>query len=338
MKNPEERAVIFSMVIDSYNRKIDYIRISLTDRCNLRCKYCMPDGINKKLQHEDILSYEMLLKIIRSLTKLGIEKIKITGGEPFVRKQCHKFIAEVKKIDGVKEVSVTTNGLLLRDKIDFLLDVGIDGINISLDSLKKERYRALCGGDLDVVLDCLDYIIKKNYKNLKINTLIIKGFNEDEIEDIAKIAKNNPVNVRFIELMPIANAKKFSGVTRDYIQKRLKEQYGPIINVTTKLGNGPADYITFDNFKANIGFIDAIDHKFCEKCNRVRLTSTGKLKLCLQYDDSVDLSDYAKGEINETQFLEKVRRALLLKPKENKFKNLEDVVNENTSSMNEIGG
>ncbi|MDO4594278.1 MAG: GTP 3',8-cyclase MoaA [Tissierellia bacterium] len=326
------------MAVDGFGRKIDYLRVSITDRCNLRCKYCMPEGLDSKLPHDEILSYEQLIKIITSFAKLGIKKVKITGGEPLIRKDSEKFIVAVKKIEGIKQVTLTTNATRLYKNIDLFLENNIDGINISLDSLRNDRFKLLTGSDIFETKKSIDYLLEKKYNNLKINSLIIDGFNEDEIIDLAKLAKVNELSVRFIELMPIGQAKKFKGVSRDYILDRLENEFGKKKIVHKILGNGPADYITFDNFKGNIGFIDAIDHKFCESCNRVRLTSTGKLKLCLQYNTGVDLSDYAKGEITEDEFFTKVSKALMIKPKENQFKNLEDIKDENTNNMNELGG
>lgn len=326
------------MAIDRYGRNIDYLRVSITDRCNLNCKYCMPDGVCNKLSHNDILTYEEITKIIKAFTKLGITKIKITGGEPLVRKDSYEFINSLKTVDGIKEVTITTNGILLDQYVDGFIENGIDGINISLDTLNKEKFKGLTGGNLDKVKQSIHDLIDKGYKNLKINSVIIKDFNEDEIIDLAKLAKNNDIAVRFIELMPIGNAKKFEPLKRDYILSKLEKEFGKYSLYDKKIGNGPADYITFDNFKGKIGFIDAIDHKFCKDCNRVRLTSTGKLKLCLQYDVGIDLKDFAKGDITEEEFLEKIRKALMIKPKENSFKDLDNIIGENTNTMNEIGG
>lgn len=320
---------------DQFNRKIDYLRISVTDRCNLRCRYCMPAYGIEKVSHEEILSFEDFIKIAELFAKLGIKKIKITGGEPLVRKGIFAFAKNLKNISGIDEITLTTNGILLSNYKEEIFSSEIDGINISLDTLNPQKFRALTrGGELTKVLRSIDFLMEREFPNLKINTVPILGLNDDEIIPFAQFAKEKMIQVRFIELMPIGFAKDLRGITQEKILDMLRSEFGTEHLVKKRLGNGPAQYITFDGFKGNIGFIDAIDHKFCQNCNRLRLTSKGYLKLCLQFSNGIDLKSYIRGEIAEEKMMEQIRDVVFHKPLENKFYQEDDM----EFTMNEIGG
>ena len=314
-------------MLDRYNRKIDYLRISITDRCNLRCIYCMSED-EKFLNSINQLSFEDFKKILRPLKDLGIEKVKITGGEPLVREGVFDFIKDIKK--DFKSVTITTNGNYSLDKLKRLISTGVDGINVSIDTLDNLRYKQITRfGSIIPLEKNLKYLIE-NYKKLKINVVLIKGFNDDEIENFANLSKDNNISVRFIELMPIGVATNFLGIKRNYIIDVLEKKFGKSHSIDYK-GNGPASYISFNNFKGRIGFIDALNHKFCSECNRIRLDSYGNIITCLHHHKKYPLREY----LNDDDKLKRVLENLIyFKPEENKF--LIDSMEEN--SMNKIGG
>lgn len=319
-------------IIDQSGRIIDYIRVSVTQKCNLRCQYCMPEDCRFEA---DRLSFEDYLKILKIFKKLGVKKIKVTGGEPLVRDNIDKFIFDLKNEIGFESVTITTNGILLNKYIDKLLVAGIDGINISLDSLRPSVYSEITrGGDLNLVLNAINELMYREFKNVKINMVPIDGVNSDEIMDFVEFAKTNPIMVRFIELMPISEAVNFKGVRREEILSKISEKYGEKKLLTQKLGNGPAEYYEFENFKGKIGFIDAVGHRFCENCNRVRIDSNGNLRLCLEYGDGISMMDFVNGKINEEEFIEKLRNAIYKKPISNDF----DINCVSDFNMNNIGG
>ena len=270
---------------DIYKRKIDYIRISITDRCNLRCVYCMPAEGIKLIKHEEVLSYEEIIRLCKIFAQTGISKVKITGGEPLVRKDVHKLIKSIKEIEGINNVTLTTNGILLENQIDDLVKAGLDAVNISIDTLKDDTYRELTRiGDVSKVVSsirkCLEY---KNLK-VKINAVPIKGKNEDEIIDLIKLCKNNDISIRFIEMMPIGLGRNINGLNDEEVMSIIEKNIGKLTPYNGKLGNGPSNYYSLEGYKGKVGFISAVNHKFCETCNRVRLTCEGFLKACLQYD------------------------------------------------------
>ena len=271
-------------MIDPFGRKIDYLRISVTDRCSLRCTYCMPaDGV-QWLPHTEILRYEQLLRICRVFVSLGITKFKLTGGEPLVRKGLADFIRSLRKIDGVQSVTLTTNGVDLKNQLPALLDAGVDGINLSLDTLDPVRFAERTRRDcLPQVLEGLNAALAAPDLNLKINCVSLAGAEDDWIA-LAALAKDRPLTVRFIELMPIGMGQGSAPCTEAEVSAALERVYGPLTPYDTPLGNGPAHYCSLPDFEGKIGFISAVSHQFCERCNRVRLTASGYLKTCLQYD------------------------------------------------------
>lgn len=324
-------------MIDKLNRKIDYMRISVTDKCNLRCVYCMPEEGVENIPHDEILSYDEILRICKSIAQLGIKKIKITGGEPLVRKDIVKLIGEIKKIEGIEQVTLTTNGVLLYDMIDELHKVGIDAINISLDTLDKEKFKSITRrNEFEKVLKSIYKALELGIK-VKMNCLSIKEHNIDEITDIALFAKNHNMDVRFIELMPIGYGNKYSGISNEKLLELLQNRYGTFYKVKEKRGNGPAVYYHNEDFKGCIGFISAISNEFCETCNRVRLTSNGFLKLCLHYNKGIDLKDPMRKGINDEQLKNMIYNAIENKPLGHKFYNInsEDIEIKN---MVQIGG
>lgn len=299
---------------DKYNRTYKYLRVSVTDRCNFRCKYCMPSHNFKYIPHSKILKYEDTLFAVESFSKLGIEKVRITGGEPLVRKNITFLISEISKIKGIKEITLTTNGSLLGKYASDIYNAGIRRINISLDSLKQERYEYITGGfKLDEILEGINKALKVGLNPIKINVVAIKTFNDDEILDFCDFAAVNDLNVRFIEFMPIGNKiewRKEHIITGEEILKIIAKKYsyervektnfdGPAINY--RLSNG-----------AKIGIITPISNHFCSECDKLRLTADGKLRPCLLSDKEIDLYDEIKNR-DFDKFKEKIRESLNLK-------------------------
>ena len=322
---------------DSYGRTIEYMRISVTDRCNMRCRYCIPDGC-EKLPMSAILTYEEIVKICSVAADLGIRKIKITGGEPFVRRGCTSLIRSIKSLDGIDEVTVTTNGQNLDEYIDELKDIGIDGINISLDTLDPERFGYITGGGtLDRTLRSVDIAAASGIRT-KINCVLLKGFNDDEITALAEMAFEKGVDVRFIELMPIGAGDPEEGVSNEFVLGKLMEKWPDLEPDESIHGNGPAVYYRRPGIAGSIGFISAMHDKFCSSCNRIRLTSQGQIKPCLCYEDGTDLRPYLSGSDDELRVA--IEKAILEKPAGHCFAS-EAVYagsNNETRLMSQIGG
>lgn len=320
-------------MIDKYNRPINYIRISITDRCNLRCKYCMPNGV-KWDDHETIISYEDIIKLCELLTQLGINKIKITGGEPLVRKNCVDLIARLKKLPGIDEVTLTTNGVLLKENIDALVKAKLDSINISLDTMNRNHYLKITGKDeYSNVIEAIKLAVKTDLK-VKVNCVAIKG--SDDYKDILLLAKEYPLDVRFIEMMPIGLGKTFSTLDNQVILDYIKNTYGNVYIDQSVHGNGPAHYYKIEGFKGGVGFIGAINHKFCNQCNRIRLTSKGYLKACLCYDKGIDALELLHSDLSDAQKIEKLYAVIYDKPKEHSFLEVSKITEKN--NMSSIGG
>ncbi|MEG1409988.1 MAG: GTP 3',8-cyclase MoaA [Terrisporobacter sp.] len=325
-------------MIDKLNRKIEYMRISVTDKCNLRCVYCMPEEGISNIPHEEILSYEEILIICRSIAQLGIKTIKITGGEPLVRRDIVRLIGDIKKIEGIEEVTLTTNGVLLYYMIDDLYEAGIDAINISLDTLDRKKFVQITRRDEYYnVRKAIEKSIELGIR-VKINCLAIKEYNLNEIVDLAYFSKIHNVDVRFIELMPIGYGNKYSGISNEKLLGLLEECYGSFKKVREKRGNGPAVYYKNKDFKGCIGFISAISNEFCETCNRVRLTSSGFLKLCLHYNKGIDLKEPMRSGISDYDLKDIIYHAIENKPLGHKFYNIDSEKDVEIKNMVQIGG
>lgn len=322
---------------DTFDRKIDYLRISVTDRCNLRCKYCMPELGIKSLSHNDILTYEEILRIVRCFAQLGVSRIKITGGEPLVRLNVTDLIGELKKLNGIEQVTLTTNGTHLTDFIDKLHEKQIDGINISLDTLNPELYEKITGRDsLNQVINGLKKVLEYPDIKVKVNCVPM-GIPEQNITGLAGLAKTDNVHIRFIEMMPIGLGRSFTFKSEADIIKEIEQTYGPLVPCNEDLGNGPAHYFSISGFKGKIGFISAMSHKFCNYCNRVRLTADGRLKTCLQYDVGVSLREVIRNGASDEELEAVILKTLQNKPQEHHFTD-EYVADRETKSMFQIGG
>lgn len=307
-------------MIDQDKREIDYLRISVTDKCNLRCTYCMPEEGVKCMQHTDLLTFEEIVTICKSAAKLGIRKIKLTGGEPLVRKGFVSLVRMIKQIEGIEEITLTTNGIALGDQIDELIDAGISAINMSLDTLDAKKFTNITRVDaLEKVLQSIKLASERNLKVLKLNCLAVKEYNEDEICKLAAFAKEKPIAVRFIELMPIGPSKSLTPISKERLIEKLETAYGPMKPYQKKLGNGPAAYWEIEGFKGQIGFISAVSGCFCEKCNRVRLTAEGFLKQCLYYNEGLDLKTLLRNGITEEALTKKIEEVIFNKPSRHHF-------------------
>jgi cyclic pyranopterin phosphate synthase len=322
---------------DRYERVIDYIRISVTDRCNLRCMYCMPEEGIEMASHDSILGYDEIIRICRVLAELGVKKIKITGGEPLVRKDITELIHDIKSIKGIEQVTMTTNAVLLNEKMEELVQAGIDGINISLDTMDRELFKELTRRDeLDRVLAGLYKALEYPQVSTKINCVPL-GRPEQKLEEIAELAKKHKVHVRFIEMMPIGRGKDFNFLSEEQIIERLSKTYGEFKYYNETLGNGPSRYYEVDGFQGKIGFISAMSHQFCDSCNRVRLTSGGFLKTCLQFEAGSDLKELLRSGASDDELKELVVQTIYKKPKQHEFLS-QDIEAENNLSMYQIGG
>ena len=322
---------------DTFNRTIDYLRISVTDRCDLRCKYCMPEGGVTPLTHGAILSYEEMIRLVECFARLGIRRIKITGGEPMVRLHVMDFMEQLKKVRGIEQVTLTTNGTHLEEYISQLAKLQIDGINISLDTLNPELYKEITGRDVfDKVFSGLKEALKYSNIKLKINC-VPQGIPRQNIVEVAELAKNNPIHVRFIEMMPIGLGKDFTFTSENDVMRELEQAYGMLVPFNETLGNGPCRYYSVAGFQGKIGFISAMSHKFCSSCNRLRLTADGKLKTCLQYDVGMDLKEMLRTGKSDNELIAAILQVLESKPGEHHFTE-ELVVGKETKSMFQIGG
>ena len=322
-------------MIDKFGRKVDYLRISVTENCNLKCIYCIDDNILNTYKN-DILSDDEIVKIATECASLGIKKIRITGGEPLVRKNIENLIYRLNNIKEIEEIYITTNGVLLNDKIEILKENGLTGVNISLDSLNKDRFKKLTKFDkLKEVLLSIDKALELGLK-VKINTVIVDDINKDEIIDFVKLTKDKNIDIRFIELMPIGAAKKYKGISNEEILNIIKNNFKNIQVENKSKRSGPANYIRVDNYKGKIGFISPISNCFCEDCNRIRLTSTGFLKKCLHYNYGIDLKKHIRSNISNKDLKELINLNIYDKPQNHLF--MKDCDDKENKYMNQIGG
>ena len=342
---------------DSFGRTIDYLRISLTDKCNLRCVYCMPPEGITHVSHDEILSFEEIVRIVRVMAGLGLKKIRLTGGEPLVRRGIVDLIKKLNQIGGIEEISLTTNGILLSEYARPLKEAGIKSVNVSLDTLDEEVFRKIANPPekplassqpnnifsvkniLNGIRTALDAGLK-----VKINCVPCRAYNESELEQIALLAENLPVDVRFIEVMPVGLGKNFSAIPSDEILKRLENSFGKA-KKNHQSAHSPAFTVHFKDFSGNVGFISPLSHSFCSECNRIRLTTEGVLKLCLCYSDGIDLKKILRSGAGDDTLKNEIIKAVEKKPRAHSFcgksDSTSDAENENNSEkhiMAQIGG
>jgi cyclic pyranopterin phosphate synthase len=328
------------MLIDRYGREITYLRISVTDRCNYRCVYCMPPEGKPRLQHTDILSYEEIIEVARQAAALGIRRIRLTGGEPLVRRSLEFLVSSLAGLPGIEEVSLTTNGTLLAAMVASLAQAGLKRVNISLDTLRPERFSAITrGGSLGTVMDGLAAAERTGLLPIKLNAVVIKGVNDDEIRDLAGLTLDHPWDVRFIELMPVGNdnawgdgfphpADRFVSVQE---MRKVLEPMG-LMPVDERTGNGPARVFRIPGAQATVGFISPISDHFCDSCNRLRLTADGHLRPCLLIDREIAIREALRSGEDLRSYLQS---AIDLKPKGHE---LDTMVTPANRRMMDIGG
>ncbi len=303
---------------DQYNREINYLRVSITDRCNLRCIYCMPEeGIKQILSHQEILTYEEILRVINIAVTLGTSKVRITGGEPLVRKGVVGFIEKLAKIDGINDIGITTNGVLLKSYAKDLFEAGLKRLNISLDSLDEKNFSMITRfGHLKDVLEGIEKANEIGFTPIKINVVVMRGINDNEIEKFAQWSKEVPYQIRFIEFMPLGGLKLWSKelfVSSDEIKSRIQTTVGNLISVQVKK-SGPAEYFMLQGAKGLLGFISPMTTHMCARCNRLRLTADGKLRACLFSDKEIDLKKHLRAASSDKEIRKILIKTIHSKP------------------------
>jgi cyclic pyranopterin phosphate synthase len=277
-----------------------------------------PEGI-AWMHHDEVLRFEETLRLCRIMAALGIKAIKVTGGEPLVRRGVTSLVGELKSIKGIDHVSLTSNGMLLGEQLESLVAAGLDAVNISLDTMDGERFRQLTGTEgLNKIISAIERAVELGLK-VKINFVPIRAFNEEDIVRIAALASNRDITVRFIELMPLGKAVTLQPLPVDQVMSLLEREYGPLKPSTMKLGNGPATYYTLQGFASHIGFISALSHSFCQNCNRLRLTASGLLKPCLSSDLSLDLRSLVRNGASDEEIVDSIQKFVTRKPAGHSF-------------------
>ncbi len=303
-------------LIDPCNRHLNYLRLSITDRCNLKCLYCVPRDQIARLSHEDILTYEEILRLVRIGVKLGITKLRVTGGEPLVRKGVYGFLRELSRIDGLADLSLTTNGVTLKANLARIKSAGIKRVNISLDTLKRKKFHEITGLDLfDQVWQGIEMARDMGFYPIKLNIVALNGINDDELKDMAMLSFDNPFHIRFIEYMPIGDSQMGNGplLLAPEMKKRISE-LGQLIPVRNSAHDGPAQRYRFEGAAGEVGFIHALSHHFCDRCNRLRLTASGKLRPCLLSDRHEDVKGPMREGCSDDELAEIFFNAVRLKP------------------------
>ena len=305
------------MLLDPYKRKINYLRISVTDKCNLRCRYCMPEEGIPLISHGAILTYEEILRIVRVFAAEGISKVRLTGGEPLVRKGIVDFISRLSQIEEIKDLSLTTNGILLKEYARDLKRAGLKRINVSLDSLTKKRfYQITRRDDFERVWSGIEEALRVGLTPIKINMVAIRGVNDDEIEAFARLTLHLPLTVRFIEYMPSGNGEEWKEsdiLTVPQIKDRL-ERVGPLTPVPPDQWDGPSKRFKIEGAIGEIGLIGAVSSHFCSDCNRLRLTPDGKIRTCLFSDEEIDVREILRMGGTDQNLKERLLDALRAKP------------------------
>lgn len=325
-------------LIDKYNRKIKYIRISVTDRCDLKCLYCKPKDIDSYSRRRAILRFEEIARIVRCFADMGVSRVRITGGEPLVRKDMVSLIGQLSEISGIEDLAMTTNATLLSKYAMDLKNAGLKRVNISLDTLKSETFKTVCGGgELKDVLEGIREAVNVGLTPVNLNTVVMKGLNDNELIDIVNFAIENRATIRFIECMPvrrIVNLSKERFISIKDVKSLIESHFE--LEPSPSSGGGPASYFKIKGETIKIGFISPVTQHFCESCNRVRLTAEGILRLCLGYKDGIDLRDYIRSGISDESLKEVIAKAIQDKPQGHQFSNDKCIPIEQSMSM--IGG
>jgi cyclic pyranopterin phosphate synthase len=299
---------------DSWQRQINYLRISVTDYCNLNCIYCSAGSV-PHLPRNEILSYEEIQKLVRVAASLGINKVRLTGGEPLIRPDLVTLVRMISQIEGIDDISLTTNGILLSQYAAELKEAGLNRVNVSLDTLRADRFRRITGQDkLNEVLAGIEAANRAGLQPVKINMVVIRGINDDEVVDFARMTVGTGWHVRFIEFMPLgtSEAKALKTVSTQEIRERLLA-LGNLEPYIGKTGNGPARYYRLPGAKGTIGFISPMTEHFCHSCNRLRLTADGQLRPCLLDDDEINLKETLRNGASTERLKELIQKAVAIK-------------------------
>lgn len=317
---------------DKHGRAINYLRVSVTDRCNLRCVYCMPEEGIKKLNHSDILRFEEIIKIVSCASLLGVSKVRYTGGEPLLLPGIEKLIYETSKLEAIKDISITTNGILLGDVVKDLKKAGLNRVNISLDTLDKEKFKDITRiGELEKVISAIEKCISLNLSPVKINVVLMKDVNYNEVRDLMRLTMFMPVEVRFIELMPIGEGIDIFERNKIGLDEIIHDN--PYLIPIESQKSSTAQLYKLKGSIGQIGFISPMSCKFCADCNKIRLTSVGTIKPCLHSKDEINLKQYLDSEELLTAYL---KAAILNKPLEHHLE--DDKSSESLKMMYQIGG
>lgn len=324
-------------LIDGFGREHTYLRVSVTDRCNLRCVYCMPhDGIEWKNKNE-LLTFEEIVRVARVFVGMGVSKIRLTGGEPLVRNGLENLIEQLSFIDGLKTVAMTTNATLLADKCAILKQNGLNALNISLDTFKRDRFTEVTRrDDLDSVMAGIESALKIGFDSIKLNVVVISGFNDDEVMDFADFAATNKINVRFIEYMPFKdNNWKANKVVTFADMKAFIEQKYRLLPISTEPSAVAKDF-ALEGTAGSVSFISSMSDSFCGTCNRLRLTSDGSVKSCLFYPAEINLRDVVRAGASDREIEERILYSLSMKPEAHPA--AEEIATLDNRAMIEIGG
>jgi cyclic pyranopterin phosphate synthase len=328
-----------ALLADQFNRPITYLRISVTDKCNLRCIYCMPEQGLPWLPKSEILTYEEIAQLVKAAASAGVRSVRLSGGEPLIRKNLDRLVREIAQTPGIRDIALSTNGLLLEEQLQDLIEAGLRRVNVSLDTLNAQRFAEIARRPgLDRVLAGIEAAIAAGLTPLKINCVVMRGKNDDEIAAFAEWTKHRAVYVRFIEVMPVEENLELQRdvyVSSDEILERVRA-IGDLAPVSGPGGNGPAKYYAFPGAPGAVGVISPLSHDYCERCNRVRLTADGRLRLCLFGDYEIDLRTPLRAGASTGDLAETLRASMLIKPERHHLK-----LGEAASRMrafSEIGG
>ncbi|MDH3887354.1 MAG: GTP 3',8-cyclase MoaA [Gammaproteobacteria bacterium] len=307
-------------LIDPFGRSVEYIRLSVTDRCDLRCFYCLPGDYRDFSEPEEWLSFDEIQRVIHAFTVLGVRRVRVTGGEPLVRKNLPALVTQLSDIPGIEDLSLSTNAVALSRQAAALKTAGISRINVSLDSLRADRFKEITRGNLDKVIDGLMAAKQAGFKPIKINMVLMKDVNDDEVEDMIEFCIEHGFTLRLIETMPVGDTGR-SATSRylslQNVKKRLAERYELIPGVMP--GGGPARYLQVAGTDLRIGFITPISQHFCETCNRVRLAVDGTLYLCLGQEHKFEFRPLLRAGISDSDLIDAARSAIALKPERHEF-------------------
>lgn len=304
-------------MIDNLGRNLHYLRLSVTDRCNLRCHYCMPEDGIETIPHEEVLTFEEIIRVVTLMGQLGTNRVRLTGGEPLVRKDIVQLAHAIKQLDSIGFLGLTTNGILLNELAEDLLKAGVNGLNISLDTTDPNRYFTYTRRDeFERAFSGLKKAVSLPFDSIKVNCVLSPQSTKEDWLGVIALAKTMPVDVRLIEWMPMANEEEFTFISAQEALSEIEHTFGTLTPLAPTCGAGPAEYYKIDGFLGRVGMIHAMSHNFCASCNRLRLSATGDLKLCLFYDMGVPLKPLLRNGATNEEIKQVILEEVKRKPKE----------------------